>query len=249
MRSTLDGAGLSRLSALSALFALAAIGTMLYLVILELTSILALALSVAVGAIGLMLEALNGRARSRRVALSALWPEVIDSIISSISSGASIVESVIELSEVGPIQLRSRFQGFRSDLERGHNLAASLQRLKSQFGDAHADRLLELLALVDQAGGAGLVESLRSQVLLTRQELAFHGEVSSKLGWITGTAKLAVGAPWLIVAMLATRPENAAAYAALEGSMILLIGLAVSVFAFRLVQMLGALPTGPRVFA
>jgi tight adherence protein B len=108
---------------------------------------------------------------------------------------------------------------------------------------------LELLGLVSEAGGAGLLSSLREQVRLVRQELAFSGEIASKLGWITGTAKIAVGAPWLIVAMLSTRPENATAYASTAGSLVLIVGLFVSVFAFKLVQTLGVLPESPRVFA
>jgi hypothetical protein len=49
--------------------------------------------------------------------------------------------------------------------------------------------------------------------------------------------------------MLATRPENARAYASAEGSMILFLGLVVSIFAFRLVQILGELSVSPRVFS
>jgi tight adherence protein B len=215
----------------------------------ELTSIFALALSVAVGVIGFLLDALNARARSRRANLAALWPEVLDSVISSTSSGSSITESLIVLATEGPVSLRPSFVQFQDDIERGQSLSSALRKLKHRLGNAHSDRLLELLGLVSEAGGAGLLSSLREQVRLVRQELAFSGEIASKLGWITGTAKIAVGAPWLIVAMLSTRPENAAAYASTAGSLVLIVGLFVSVFAFKLVQTLGVLPESPRVFA
>jgi tight adherence protein B len=203
----------------------------------ELTSIFALALSVAVGVIGFLLDALNARARSRRANLAALWPEVLDSVISSTSSGSSITESLIVLATEGPVSLRPSFVQFQDDIERGQSLSSALRKLKHRLGNAHSDRLLELLG------------SLREQVRLVRQELAFSGEIASKLGWITGTAKIAVGAPWLIVAMLSTRPENATAYASTAGSLVLIVGLFVSVFAFKLVQTLGVLPESPRVFA
>lgn len=249
LRQSLDGAGLSHRSLSSAIFTLLLIGVVVTAIAFEVTAILSFSMSVAVGAAGLTLEALNARARVRRANLEALWPEVLDSLVASISSGSSITEALLELAETGPAQLRFRFQSFKGDIDRGEDLDGSLERLKVRFGDVHADRLCELLRLVNQAGGVGLLDSLRNQVLLVRQELAFTGEIASKLGWITGTAKLAVGAPWLIVAMLFTRPENASAYASVEGSWILLIGLAVSIFAFRLVQMLGELPVNPRVFA
>jgi tight adherence protein B len=52
-----------------------------------------------------------------------------------------------------------------------------------------------------------------------------------------------------VVALLATRPENASAYSSAEGSIVLFFGLALSIFAFRLVKTFGALPRNPRVFA
>lgn len=249
LRASLDSAGWSRFTSGSAVLTLLLIGATVGLLAFDITDILALSVSSAVGAIGLLLEALNARARSRRANIAALWPEVVDSIISAISSGSSITESIIELSEEGPTLLRQSFQAFGDDVERGNSLARSFENLKIRLGDVHSDRLIELLYLASEAGGAGLIESLRNQVKLCRQELAFRGEISSKLGWITGTAKIAVCAPWLIVALLSTRPVNASAYASAEGSIILMIGLGVSVFAFRLVQDLGALPANPRVFA
>lgn len=249
LRATLVGAGYSHRGTLEAALAVTALSAAVGWVAFELMGISALALSASVGVAGLLLGALSSRARSRRQALAALWPEVIDSIISSVSSGSTITESLIELEETGPVALRSYFLTFRTDIERGFGLNQSLEALKARLGHLHSDRLLELLILVSEAGGAGLIESLRSQVQLVRQDLAFSGEISSRLGWITGTAKMAVGAPWLIVAMLATRSENAQAYSSPAGTSILVLGLGVSIVAFRLVHALGALEDSPRVFA
>lgn len=248
-RVTLDSAGFARHSVTLAVTALVLIGTLVGMVAFELTQIMALSVSLSVGAMGFILEALNARAKSRRANVEALWPEVVDSLISAISSGGSITESILELSETGPAPLRQHFRSFRDDIDNGRALADALKSLKTRFADVHSDRLFELFILVSEAGGAGLLEGLRNQVQITRQEMAFSGEIASRLGWITGTAKIAVGAPWLIVALLSSRPENASAYASPEGSLILLFGLLVSIFAYRLVQALGAMPVSSRVFA
>jgi tight adherence protein B len=234
---------------LTALVTLLLIGFLIGALALELTGIFALALSAAIGVIALIFEALSGRAESRRETVAALWPEVLDFTISAISSGASITECLLDLAEEGPLLLRPQFQAFKADVDRGHALSRSLEELKTRLGHVHADRLIEILRLVSEAGGSGLIESLRNQVQQVRAEVGFNGEISAKLGWITGTAKVAVGAPWLIVAMLSTRPENALAYASAEGSAILLFGLTVSAFAFRLIKIFGMRPTSPRVFA
>ena len=62
---------------------------------------------------------------------------------------------------------------------------------------------------------------------------------------MTGTAKLAIVAPWIIVATLSSRPENVAIYNTSDGITILVFGLMVSLVAYRMVTFMGAL-TKPR---
>jgi tight adherence protein B len=90
---------------------------------------------------------------------------------------------------------------------------------------------------------------LRAQASSIRAELNVVGQLESKQGWVVGTAKMAVVAPWIIVALLSVRPENAAIYNSTNGATILLVGFLVSIFAYRLVHVIGALPAAPRVFS
>jgi tight adherence protein B len=83
--------------------------------------------------------------------------------------------------------------------------------------------------------------------LRTRSEIALWGELESKQGWVAGTAKLAIAAPWLIVATLAVRPENVAIYNTTEGTGVLVVGLLVSLIAYRLVGLMGSLSKPSRV--
>jgi tight adherence protein B len=124
----------------------------------------------------------------------------------------------------------------------------TLDLLKADLGEVHADRLCENLRLSASGGGESLAESLRQQSKQLRADVALWGELNSKQGWIAGTAKLAVAAPWIVVAMLSIRPENAAVYNTSSGVAILLVGFVVSVFAYRLIHFLGTLPQQPRVF-
>jgi tight adherence protein B len=83
--------------------------------------------------------------------------------------------------------------------------------------------------------------------LRTRSEIALWGELESKQGWVTGTAKLSIVAPWLIVATLAARSENVAIYNTTEGTGVLVAGLLVSLIAYRLVGLMGLLSKPSRV--
>jgi tight adherence protein B len=108
--------------------------------------------------------------------------------------------------------------------------------------------LVELLRIVHLSGGAGYLESLSAQVKIIRSDIATWGELESKQGWVTGTAKLALVAPWIIVLFLASRTENVEIYNTSEGLTILFLGLTISLIAYRLIGFLGNLEKPKRVF-
>lgn len=210
--------------------------------------VLGLSLSMAIAVIGICLEAINLRAKSRSDAITKLWPEVIESLQSAAKSGIGLIEAMSEIGDSGPWQIRKQFASFVQRIDSGQSFELSLTALKSELGQLHADRLVELIRLVHLSGGAGYIESLSSQAKITRSDIATWGELESKQGWVTGTAKLALVAPWVVVLFLASRPENVEIYNTNEGLTILLIGLTVSLIAYRLIGVLGNLSKPKRVF-
>lgn len=210
--------------------------------------VLGLSASMAVAVMGLCVEVINLRAKSRSDAIAQLWPEVIESLQSAAKSGIGLINSLSELGESGPWQIRKQFSSFVQRIDSGQSFHESLTALKNEFGQLHADRLIELIRIVHLSGGAGYLESLKAQAQITRSEIATWGELESKQGWVTGTAKLALVAPWIIVLFLASRPENVEIYNTNEGLTVLLIGLTVSLVAYRLIGVLGNLAKPKRVF-
>jgi tight adherence protein B len=202
----------------------------------------------ALATLGASLEALRLRAKQRSDQLEKLWPEILDSLQSAASSGIGIVDSLAEISRVGPLRIQPAFQELVHRIDSGFGIDQSLDWLKSQMGQIQADRLVELIRVVYRSGGIGYLDSLRDQSLRIRSEIALWAELESKQGWVTGTAKLAIVAPWIVVATLAARAENVAIYNTAEGTGVLVIGLVVSVGAYRLVGLLGSLTRPGRVF-
>lgn len=249
LSSSVEGAGLARFGVLWVLSFLVAVSALSGLWAFSLTKVTALGACLGLGAFGFGLEILNLRAKARRRELASLWPEVVDSLQSAASSGIGFTEGFAELAQRGPLPLRVHFAGFVHRIDSGWPIELTLDWLKHELGEIHADRLLELLLVVSAAGGEGYQESLRNQSRQLREDLSLWGQLESKQGWISGTAKMAVAAPWLVVAMLSARSENAAIYNSTEGVTILGVGFVVSVFAYRFIHLLGSLPSPPRVFA
>jgi tight adherence protein B len=207
-----------------------------------------LSISAAMATVGLIFELVRLRAKSRSDTLSKLWPEVIESLQSAAKSGIGLIDALGEIGQTGPTQIRNYFREFVARIDRGESFDSSLAFLKSDLGQLHADRLIELIRIAHASGGAGYLESLNEQGRITRTEIATWGELESKQGWVTGTAKLALVAPWIIVTFLSSRSENVAIYNTNEGLTILLVGLVVSLIAYRLIGILGNLTRPKRVF-
>lgn len=248
LRSTVEGAGLAKYGPsavlVAALFSATVLGFMVYLSF----KVFALAVFLAIGSFAFMLEGLSVAAKARRRQLVKLWPEVVESIHSAVVSGLSLADAFDELALNGPPRLRPSFMRLSNRLDKGWKFESAIDELKAEFGEVHADRLCEVLRLVSRSGSRSLAISLKQQAENLRREMAMQGQIEAKQGWLTGTAKIAVAAPWLVVGMLSTRSENAAVYNSGAGVAVLLFGFVVSFFAYRLVNLLGNLPQAPRIF-
>ena len=196
----------------------------------------------------MLLELIAVQAKRRRREFSLLWPEVLDSIQSGVVSGLTLLESFTDLAQRGPLRLRGIFQSVANEIDRGLPLVDALDLLKAALGEVHADTTCEVLRLTSITGSEKLGALLKTEAIQLREELQTMNLIESKQGWVASTAKLAVVAPWIIVALLSIRRENAEIYNSSSGAAILLIGFIVSVFAYRLVHVLGSIPSQPRVW-
>jgi tight adherence protein B len=125
-------------------------------------------------------------------------------------------------------------------------METAIDSLKSRIGEVHADKFCEVLRLVNTSGSESLALSLNQQSQNLRGELSLSGQLEAKQGWVLGTAKIAVVAPWIVVALLSLRSENAQVYNSAIGVQVLFAGFVICVVAYRLVNSLGTIPSQPR---
>lgn len=191
--------------------------------------------------------------RARRLRLlkarRQLWPDVCDLLIASIRVGLSLPDAVASLAESAPSMVRPAFQVFARDLRATGRFESSVERLKTTLADPIADRIIETLKMAREVGGTELTGVLRALSSSVRADATLRGEVEARQTWIRGAAVLGVVAPWIILGLLALRPEGAQAYASGEGIIVICAGAAVSVVAFRIMVRIGRLPEPRRWFA
>jgi tight adherence protein B len=187
------------------------------------------------------------RARHRRAALRDVWPDAVDNVTSAVRAGLSLPEALSQLSVRGPVELRTAFAGFAEDYRATGRFQDCLDRLKADLADPVADRLIEALRIAREVGGSDLGRLLRTLSTFLREDARTRGELETRQGWTVNGARLAVAAPWIVLALLATRPQAVQAYDRPAGVLVLAIGAACSVVAYRVMIRIGRLPEEQRV--
>ncbi len=196
----------------------------------------------------LVMVVIRSRANRRRAANRAIWPDVVDHLVASVRAGMSLPDSIGALAELGPTATRAAFAGFDDEFRRTGDFGSAVDSLKSRLADPVADRILETLRMAREVGGTDVTEVLRGLATYLREDAALRAEVVARQSWIRNAARLGVAAPWLLLLVLASRPETLRAYDSAAGTALILAGVAVTFVAYRLMLGLGRLPEERRWF-
>ena len=183
----------------------------------------------------------------RRAELRDVWPDVVDNLASAVRAGLSLPEALAQVGVRGPEQLRPAFERFGQDYRATGRFADCLDRLKVSLADPVADRIVESLRMAREVGGSDLGRLLRTLSTFLREDARTRAELETRQGWTVNGARLAIAAPWIVLALLSLNPESVAAYDSRAGALVLAVGGAVCLVAYRLMLRIGRLPDQERV--
>ena len=190
---------------------------------------------------------LRWRQRQRGNELRDVWPEVVDNLASAVRAGLSLPEAIAQIGVRGPLVLRPPFDRFGQDYRGSGRFDESIDRLKSTLADPVADRIIESVRMAREVGGSDLGRLLRTLSSFLREDARTRAELETRQGWTVNAARLALAAPWLMLGLLSLRPEAVRAYNSASGALILAVGGALSLVAYRLMLRIARLPTENRV--
>jgi tight adherence protein B len=197
----------------------------------------------------LPMATLAGRARRRQRELAEVWPEAVDNLASAVRAGLSLPEALIGLGHRGPEPLREPFVAFGIDYPVTGRFTDSLDRLKQRLADPVGDRVVEGLRIAREVGGGELGSLLRNLSGFLREDARTRSELESRQAWTVNGARLAVAAPWMVLLLLCFQREVIARYASAAGVVVLMVGAALSLVAYRLMLRIGRLPDERRVLS
>ena len=192
---------------------------------------------------------LRRRIAQQSKARQQAWPDAVDQLASAVRAGLALPEAVADLSRRGPAPLRVSFTEFDAEYRASGSFTRALDALQDALADSVADRVCASLRIARDVGGSDLGQVLRTLSALLREDLRTRGEIAARQSWTVNAARMSVAAPWVTLALLSTRPEAVAAFTTWTGTALLAAAAVVSLVAYRLMRMLGRLPTPERVIA
>ncbi|MGO1480065.1 MAG: type II secretion system F family protein [Brachybacterium sp.] len=205
------------------------------------------ALAIGIGASALPVLVLRSAALRRTTAMREVWPEAVDHVNSAIRAGLSLPEALVQLSRKGPEELRPAFTEFSLDYQASGDFASCLDRLKIRLADPVGDRIVEALRITRDVGGTDLGGLLRTLSAFLREDARTRAELEARQSWTVNAARLALAAPWIVLGLMATRPQAAQAYDSTMGLVLIAVGAGVSFVAYRVMLQIARLPQDERV--
>jgi tight adherence protein B len=188
--------------------------------------------------------------QARKIAINRAqaWPEILDLLISSLQSGASISESLSNLATVGPQSVRKEFDKFSKSLIVGEKFEVAVNNIKEEFADPITDQLFETLYFATKFGSKNTIKVLREISEYASADLALRAEINTRFGWIKNSANLAALAPWLLFIILRTQENARLAYLQPTGQLLMIFGVIATLFAYLWMSRIAKLPKAKRLF-
>src|SRR6478735_8531423 len=157
----------------------------------------------------------------------------------------SLPEALSALAIRGPEPLRPAFAGFALDYQVTGRFGESLDRLKERLADPVGDRVVEGLRVAREVGGGELGRLLRNLSAYLRDDARTRSELEARQAWTVNGARLAVASPWIVLLFMSFQTEVIHRYASPAGVVVLTIGAAACLVAYRL--MMRYRPVCPRL--
>lgn len=222
--------------------------TVVFMLVWGISGVWTIALVPAIGAAYIPRALVERKRTQRLMELQRAWPDGLRDLIASISSGMSLSRALDHLASAGPAPLRESFRSY-TKLSRALGVVAALEVIKAELAHPASDRILEVLILAHDRGGAIVVEILRDLAGATTRDVWAVEEMETLALEQKINARIVFVIPWLVLVFMTLRPGPFRDfYRSIAGGFVVLIGGVASFMGMWLVGRLGREPDEPRVF-
>jgi tight adherence protein B len=189
-----------------------------------------------------------GRQRAARLrAVQAAWPDGLRDLGASITAGRSLTQALGRLAQDGPAALREEFARFPA-LARVLGTEPALEMVREELADPTSDRVIEVLVVAHERGGAVVPEIIADLVSATTRDVKLLDELETDGLEMRLNTRAVLALPWLVLVALTVRPGPFRDfYGSTGGLVVVAIGAAFSALGAWWVGRLARAEREPRV--
>lgn len=170
------------------------------------------------------------------------WPSFVDDVASGVRAGMSVAEALFEAGNRLPLQLSTHFNQARSSWQGQVGFLEALGDLEKQIQDPIFSSFQRTVELGYLQGGSNLPTVLNQLARSLRVSRQLVYEIRGRQAVTINSAKVAVGAPFLVLLVTGTRPEVRSAYTTATGFLVLVTVVLVAAAAYFTMQYLARMP-------
>ncbi len=186
----------------------------------------------------------------RRAAITrdrrAAWPDALRDIATRLRSGASMHAALVDLARLGPEPLRPAFRRYER-LANALDHRMALETVRAELAEPLADRIIEVLLVAFDQGGRVVIDILDDLAESAVADLRLMADIDTAQLETTIEARGAAVLPFVVLGLLCLgSPGYRAFYASAAGTVVVVLGLVMSLAGVVLISRLGRTAAEPR---
>jgi tight adherence protein B len=198
--------------------------------------------------VGLLPRAYLARRRAARLReVQEAWPDGLRELVAAISAGMSLHRALLLLAETGPEPLRGALSRYPLGA-RVLGVPAALELVREDLADPTSDRIIEVLIVAYERGGAIVPELLRDLADATVRDTRATEEITTEALEQRINARVVFVLPWAVLLLLCAQPGHFRDFYGSPGGLaVVALGALLSSVGIWLVTRLGREPVEERV--
>ncbi len=207
------------------------------------------ALAIMAGGLGAMVPILIVGRRSARNARrrARAWPDALRDLTTRLRSGSSLHVALLELGGSGPLPLRPAFVRYAT-LAAALDHRAALETVRSELADPRSDRIIEVLLVAFDQGTRVVIDVLEDLARSAVDDVNLLADIETAQLEVTLEARGAAVLPFVVLGILCSGSSGYRAfYASGAGTVVVLVGFALTLSGLGLIARLGRVHDEPRV--
>jgi tight adherence protein B len=185
---------------------------------------------------------LNLPAKPKSKSLNADWPSFVDDVASGVRAGMSLAEAIFEAGSRLPNIYAAKFLIAKVNWQGEQSFLDSMHALEAAIPDTAFTSFQRTIEIGYLQGGSNLPTVLNQLAHSLRVSRQLANEIRGRQAVTINSAKVAVGAPFLVLLVTGSRQEVRDAYLSPTGVLVLLGVVLASAISYMMMQYLARMP-------